>query len=186
MNDLELKRLSRRDLLELLIAQGRERDALQEELEAQKKAYEAQLEETRSSLQAQLDEARAALEAQRLEIENAGSLAEAALTLNDVFTAADNAAQQYLEAIRRRSETLEEACARREAACTAKIEAQLQEAAAAAEALKAEAEARIAAAQEMEAQAKAQAEAYWDETARRLIEFYNAVGIDLDHNGGAS
>ena len=186
MNDSELKRLSRRDLLELLIAQGRERDALQEELEAQRQAYEAQLEETRASLQAQLDEARAALEARRLEMENAGSLAEAALALNDVFAAADNAAQQYLESIRRRSEALDAECAQREAACTAQIEAQLQEAAEAAEALKAQAEARIAAAKAAEAQAQAQAEAYWDKTAQRLIAFYNALGIDADHMGGPS
>ena len=37
-------------------------------------------------------------------IENAGSLAEAALKLNDVFEAADRAAQQYLENVRRMAE----------------------------------------------------------------------------------
>lgn len=182
MTDRELQRLSRRDLLELLIAMGRERDDLQEALQAQRQAYEAQLEAVKTSFQAQLDEARAALEAQRLEMENAGSLAEAALTLNGVFAAADAAAKAYLETIRRRSEAMDAECAQRQAACSAQIEAQLQEAAAAAEALKAEADARMAAAQEMEAQAQAQADAYWNETARRLTEWYS----DPDHWGGSS
>lgn len=184
MTDRELRRLSRRDLLELLIAQGRERDSLQAELEAQRQAYEARLEETRTTLQAQLDAARAALENQRLEMENAGSLAEAALALNGVFAAADAAAQQYLETIRRRSEALESECAQREAACTAQIEARLQEASAAAATMRSEAEARMAAVREAEALAQAKAQAYWDETARRLTDFYAALD-DNDSVGEA-
>lgn len=78
MTDRELKRLSRRDLLELLLEQSRERDALRLELEKTK----------------------AALAERKLCIEQAGSIAEAALRLNGVFEAAQAAAEQYLESIR--------------------------------------------------------------------------------------
>ena len=59
MTDQELRKLSRKDLLELLISQGRERDALQAELE----------------------QVKAALKNRQLCIEQAGSIAEAALQL---------------------------------------------------------------------------------------------------------
>ena len=101
MTDQELRKLSRKDLLELLISQGRERD----------------------TLQAELEQVKAALKNRQLHIEQAGSIAEAALQLNGVFEAAQAAAQQYLENIRQRSEHIEEACAKREAAC-AQMEAE--------------------------------------------------------------
>ena len=120
MTDRELRKLSRRDLLELLIAQGRERDALQAELE----------------------KARAALQDRELRLAQAGSIAEAALQLNGVFEAAQAAAQQYLDNVRLRSERLEALCAAREAACAQKergaeerIARRLQEAEAAAQAV---------------------------------------------------
>ena len=74
MTDKELKRLSRLELLELLVAQGREMDQLQR----------------------QLDEATAVLEDRRIKQENVGSIAEAALSLNGVFESAQKAAEQYL------------------------------------------------------------------------------------------
>ena len=79
MTDKELRRLSRSDLLEMLIAQTTETDRLKTRLEQ----AEAQLRE------------------RELAIDNFGSLAEAALSLNGVFDAADAAAQQYLENIQR-------------------------------------------------------------------------------------
>lgn len=131
MTDQELRRLSRKDLLELLIAQGRERDALQAELE----------------------QVKAKLENRQLCVEQAGSIAEAALQLNGVFEAAQAAAQQYLENIRQRSEQVEQTCAEREAAC-AKLEAETRRKC-----------------QTMEAQAKEKSEAYWAEVSRRLEKF---------------
>ena len=79
MTDKELRRLSRSELLEMLIAQTAEKDQLKTRLEQ----AEAQL----------LD--------RRIAIDKAGSLAEAALSLNGVFQAAEAAAQQYLENIQR-------------------------------------------------------------------------------------
>lgn len=81
MTDKELKKLSRAELLEMLIAQSKEV----------------------ASLKKQLQEANEKLENRRIMIENSGSIAEAALHLNSVFEAAQNAAEQYLENIKRQS-----------------------------------------------------------------------------------
>lgn len=70
-------KLKRVDLLELLISQGKEIDRLT----------------------AELAEAKEELRQRRLIIENAGSIAEAALQINGVFAAAQAAADQYLENI---------------------------------------------------------------------------------------
>mgnify|MGYP006867760770 CR=1 FL=1 len=79
MTDKDLRRLSRGELLEMLIAQAAENDQLKNRLE----------------------QAEAQLRDRRIEIDKAGSLAEAALSLNGVFQAAEAAAQQYLENIER-------------------------------------------------------------------------------------
>lgn len=92
MVEKELKRLKKLDLLELLIAQSRENE----------------------QLKAQLEEAKAQLSRRQLELEQAGSIAEAALQVNGIFQAAQDAADQYLENIRHRSEQQDEICARRE------------------------------------------------------------------------
>ena len=74
MTDKELRRLSRAELLEMLLM-------LKEENE-------------------KLKQAEAQLQNRRIMIKEAGSIAEAALQLNDVFAAADRAVQQYLENVR--------------------------------------------------------------------------------------
>ena len=79
MTDKELKRLSRSELLELLLVQTRERERLEKELE----------------------EARKMLEDRQLRIDKAGDLAHAALEINGVMEAAQAAARQYLENIER-------------------------------------------------------------------------------------
>lgn len=81
MTDKELRRLSRAELLEMLLAQTEENDRLKKRLE----------------------EAEKALEDRRVDIARAGSLAEASLQLNQVFAAADQAAKQYLENVERLS-----------------------------------------------------------------------------------
>lgn len=79
MTDKDLKRLRRDELLEMLIAQSKRTEQLERELE----------------------EARAALQSRDIFLEEAGSIAEAALRINGVFEAAQAAAQQYLDNIRR-------------------------------------------------------------------------------------
>ena len=80
MTDKELRRLSRGELLEMLLAQMEENEKLNR----------------------QLREAKAQLSDRRIIIDQAGTMAEAALQLNGVFEAADRAARQYLENIKRR------------------------------------------------------------------------------------
>lgn len=78
MTDKELRKLRRVELLELLVDQA------------------AEMEELRR----QLDQANEALAQRRIQLEEAGSIAEAALRLNGVFEAADKAAKEYLDSAR--------------------------------------------------------------------------------------
>lgn len=82
MTEKELRRLSRRELLEMLITRTIENERLTEELQ----------------------QARKELSDRKLIQECAGSMAEAALQLNGVFEAADRAAREYLGNIRRMAE----------------------------------------------------------------------------------
>ncbi len=79
MTTKELKKLKRSELLEMLLART-------EEVER---------------LRAELDEAQKKLDDRAILLENTGSIAEAALKLNGVFEAAEEAAKQYLENIER-------------------------------------------------------------------------------------
>lgn len=79
MTSKELKRLSRRELLEMLIEQMKENQRLRNRLE----------------------QAEAELENRELVSLRAGSMAEAAMQLNGVFEAADKSARQYLENVYR-------------------------------------------------------------------------------------
>ena len=87
MTDKELRRLSRRELLEMLIAETEEN----------------------TRLRAELEQARTKLADRRILLEKSGSMAEAALRLNGVLEAADKAALHYLENVRRMAQEKEEA-----------------------------------------------------------------------------
>lgn len=78
MNEKELRRLSRLELIAMLLEQKRENERLEAENE----------------------KLRAEIEDRRLNCREAGSIAEASLRLNGVFEAAQNAADQYLENLR--------------------------------------------------------------------------------------
>ncbi len=78
MTEQELKRLSRKELLELLILQMEENE----------------------SLCRQLEEARQEVADRRILLDRAGSIAEAALAIQHIFEAADMAAALYLENVR--------------------------------------------------------------------------------------
>ena len=79
MTEQELRKLSRAELLELLLAECRENERLR----------------------AQLAEASRRLQDRRIQIDRAGSIAQAALQLNGIFEAAQRAANQYVENVRR-------------------------------------------------------------------------------------
>lgn len=78
MDGIELKRLSRSDLLEMLIEQVRENDRLKAELEEKDRL----------------------LQDRQIKIQECGSIAEAALKLNGVFEAAQAAALQYIDNVK--------------------------------------------------------------------------------------
>ena len=82
MTDKELRKLSRAEHLEMLIQQI----------------------ERNEELEAELKKAKTELRNRAITIENAGSLAEAALQINGVFEAADRAAKQYLRNVQRMAE----------------------------------------------------------------------------------
>lgn len=77
----DLRKLGRKEMLEMLIEQG-------EELE---------------ELKSKLATTEAALADKNIAITEAGSIAEAALRLNGVFEAAENACRQYIENITRQN-----------------------------------------------------------------------------------
>ncbi|MBQ0038704.1 MAG: hypothetical protein KBS74_08570 [Clostridiales bacterium] len=82
MTDKELKKLDRRELLEMLLLQTEEVERLKNELKL----------------------ANEALANREIKIKKSGSLASAALALNGIFEAADSAAQQYLFNLKKRDE----------------------------------------------------------------------------------
>lgn len=81
MTDKELRRLSRSELLEMLIRQTQENEKLSQELQ----------------------QCRAELDERRITAEKAGSIAQAALKLNGVFEAAQAAADQYVASVQQMS-----------------------------------------------------------------------------------
>ncbi len=84
MNQKELKRLSRSDLLEMMLSLSKENEHLRKELH----------------------QAKSKLEDRTIAIEQCGSLAEAALNLNGVFEAAQAACDQYSTNIRSQADDL--------------------------------------------------------------------------------
>lgn len=124
MTKKELRKLSRAELLELLIGQTKEVSALEEKL--------AQMQQENDQLSAQLAD-------RQIVMQEAGSIAEASLRLNGVFDTAEKAAQEYLENIRLRNEALNSFAQEAEAKAQAKIDAMMQQA----QADEAEAQARV-------------------------------------------
>lgn len=78
----DMKKLSRVELLEMLLDVTRENDALRQENE---------------KLQEQLND-------RQIRLEESGSIAEAALRLNRIFEAAQEAADQYLENVKAKAD----------------------------------------------------------------------------------
>ena len=162
MTEKELKKLSRADLLEMLISQSEE------------------LQQTRQKLA----EAEAALQKREIALGEAGSIAEAAIQINGVFEAAQAASQQYLENIRQMQQRQEAVSAQLERESRQLADRRIAEMEKKCEAM--ETEAKIASA-EMVKKAKAESQAYWDEVSARLEAFYQEhAGLRELLLGGAS
>ena len=97
MVDKDLRKLSRFELLEMLLEKSREADRLQKENEELKNYIKEKIHKENGDLKEYI---RQRLDQRRIVIENAGSIAEAALQLNEVFQAAQKAADQYVENVR--------------------------------------------------------------------------------------
>ena len=124
MTEKELRKLNRRELLEMLLEQTKETERLRDAL--QKTAEKLQNRE--------------------LMVQEAGSVAEASLRLNGVFEAAQQAADQYLENIRRQSGEVEAKCQAMEAETRSKCDRMLED-------------------------AKRQADAHWQNSRKKLEAF---------------
>lgn len=92
MADKSLRKLKRAELLELLIEQGKENERLH----------------------GQIEELEKKLADKEIRLERAGTIAEAAFQLNGVLEAAEAAAEQYLDNLKRLNVRQEQFCAQKE------------------------------------------------------------------------
>ena len=106
MTDRQLRKLNRMDLLKLLLEEKKENEALRE----------------------QMQQMRLQLENKQLNIDQSGSLAEAALKLGGIFEAAETACQYYTENIRNLSGRQEEICRKMEQETREKCDRMLEHA----------------------------------------------------------
>lgn len=146
MTDQDLKKLNRKELLELLLKQSQELEAVEAKLSA----------------------AEAALADRKLNIDKAGSIAEASLQLSGIFEAAQNACRQYTENIESLSLRQEEQCSRIERESREQAEALVAEAEERSRKLEEDTRIRC---QEMLDKAQAESQACWDELSARLQAF---------------
>lgn len=146
MTDKELRKLSRGDLMQIMLDQSREIERLQK----------------------RLSEAKRALQDRTIKIDQAGSIAEASLQLNGVFEAAQAACKQYTENISTLSQRQEQVCAKRdrescEAAARLIAEAEQQKA-------EMERTTKLQCDQMLE-KAKTDSQKYWDDVSAKLQPF---------------
>lgn len=147
MTEKELKKLSRGELLEMI-------NASQAEIQ---------------SLKAALAAAEEKLAQREITLDNAGSIAEASLQLNGVFTAAQAACQQYIENIQALSARQSDICARVESETMEKAARILTEAETKARFIEQESTRQCT---EMVSRAKQDSEEYWKSVSSRLEAFY--------------
>lgn len=143
MTDKELRRLNRAELLQLLVEKSRQNDELQE----------------------QLRQANEKLSSRQILLENAGSIAEASIQLNGVFSAAQQAADEYLENIRTLSGRQQSICQRQEQQSKERCEKMLSETQQRCQELEQSTRTRC---EQMTQQAEKKSAAVWNEAKLRL------------------
>ena len=180
MTEQELRSLNRKELLEIMIEQGRELETskakYEEDLAFLKSEHEKDMDYLRTeyekeiaALKKDLEHAQAALHSRQITIDEAGSIAMAALQLNGVFEAAQAASQQYIDNIRSLSDRQASICAQRDAESKAEYERRLQETTDKCAQMEYLSKKKC---EDMEAEAKRKSEAYWAEVSQRLQSFY--------------
>ena len=148
MTDRDIRKLSRRDLLQMLIEQSQEVQALREKLA----------------------EAEKALEDKTIAIDNAGSIAEAALRLSGIFQAAQDASQQYIDNVRKLTQRQEEDFDLTEEQSLAKAKRILEEAEEQRTKMERDTKAKCG---EMLREARLQSQAYWNDVSEKMKNLYN-------------
>ncbi|MBQ1302109.1 MAG: hypothetical protein IIY29_02025 [Firmicutes bacterium] len=143
----DYKKLSRRELEDIVAAQEKEINELKNALEA----------------------ASAQLQSRAIDIEETGSLAEASVRISGVFEAAQNAAERFLENIRLRQEETDRACEERDSESREKAIELLESTEAKCRALEEETKQKCA---EMAEAAKQEADSYWREVSEKMEHFY--------------
>ena len=147
LTERELRKLSRADLLQMLIEQSEELNDLREKYA----------------------EAQAALEKRELVLDEAGSIADAVFKLNGIFESAQTASQQYLDNIKALAHRREVLCVQRENECLEKIGRLLTETEK--RCAKMENDAKIRSA-EILAAAREESQKRWDEISEKLEAYY--------------
>ena len=137
----------------------------QQDLEALREEHK---EET-AHLREELEQAKKSLEKREIALNEADSIAVAALQINGVFEAAQAASQQYIENIRSLSDRQAAICAQRDVENRVEVERKLKEAEEKCAAMEYASKRKCEA---MEQEAKQKSEAYWTEVSRRLQSFY--------------
>ena len=113
MINKDIKNLRRTELVEIIY---------------QLKKNEQELVKQIESLQTEVNNLRENIETRNLKMEEVGSVADAAMALSDVFAAAQNAADIYLEEIQNRHVAVEEECKEIIAAAKKQADEMIQEA----------------------------------------------------------
>ena len=157
--ELEAQKSQFEQTVESLMAQH------QQDLDALREEHK---EET-AHLREELEQAKKSLEKREIALNEAGSIAVAALQINGVFEAAQAASQQYIENIRSLSDRQAAICAQRDVENRVEVERKLKEAEEKCAAMEYASKRKCEA---MEQEAKQKSEAYWTEVSRRLQSFY--------------
>ena len=171
MTDQTLRGLNRKQLLEILIEQGKELEFLKSEYEKNLEFLKEEHRKETVALKHELDKAHKALQKRELIIDEAGSIAAAALQLNGVFEAAQAASQQYIENIRRLNDRQKTICMKRDEDSRAEAKRLLIKTKEKCEAMEDACQKKCAA---MEAEARQRSNAYWEEVSKRLQSFFES------------
>lgn len=158
MTEKELRKLSRQELLEMLLEQSKKAEQLETELA----------------------QAKTSLKDRSIILEEAGSIAEASLRLNGVFEAAQQACQQYIDDVRAMYERQKAVCAKMESESQAKAKQTVAEAHKRRDDMESDAKTKAdeilkQATEEAEAltsKAKEESQRYWEEVSTKLDAFY--------------
>ena len=120
MINKDIKSLRRTELIEIIY-----------QLKKNEQEYEAKIETLNAeaeALNAEIETLNCRLEERSLKMEEVGSVAEAAMSLSDVFAAAQEAADIYLEEIKNRHVMVEEECKEILASAKKKADEMIEEA----------------------------------------------------------